>query len=597
MSWREIFCLTTILMVACVPASDPSAERGDSRTSEGDSGSASSTSDQGLDSAAISSSTGSDLQEPLWREVAKERGVDFDHSNGAQGDRVLVETMGGGGGFTDVDGDGDIDLILIDGGLLGEPDSRPLNRLLLNDGSGHFQDATERSGFVDREHGQGLAVGDIDNDGDPDLYVSNFGPDYLYLNRGDGTFEPRPLSEELSRWSASAIFFDLNKDSHLDLYVTGYIDLTLESHQPCVRHDLPSYCVPRDYAGQLDHLLLGDGKGGFEDVSEAVGLRSTDLPGRGLGVIASDYDDDGDEDLYVANDMDLNFLWNNLHDEGKLGLREEAFYLGAAASLEGRPEGGMGLEAGDFDADGDFDLFVTNFADQTNAVYQNESGVVWFESSYALGMGANTLSKVGFGIRLADFDLDGDLDLFVGNGHVDDNAEQLTQGAEYPQADQLFENRNGKFQEVSSSRFIKGELASQVARAVASGDIDGDGDLDLLVVNNGGTAMLLENLVSAERPRIGLHLEGVPPSNRDAYGAKVTVKSPGRTQVFEVRAGASYLATNDPRILVAIPDADEATVEIRWPSGREEVLNSVPAGSYHKIIEGKGVQSSTPFRR
>ena len=597
MRWSELFCLATILMVACVPATDPIAEQGESNSPEGNSVSGSSTAGEESEPTSISNSTKSDLQESMWREVARERGVHFDHSNGAQGDRVLVETMGGGGGFTDVDGDGDIDLIFIDGGLLGDPESRPLNRLLLNDGSGHFQDATESSGFVDREHGQGLAVGDIDNDGDPDLYVSNFGPDYLYLNRGDGTFQPRRFLAGLSRWSASAIFFDLNKDSYLDLYVTGYIDLTLESHQPCVRHDLPSYCVPRDYAGQLDHLLLGDGSGGFEDISVSVGLRSTDLPGRGLGVIASDYDDDGDDDLYVANDMDLNFLWNNLHDEGKLELREEAFYLGAAASIEGRPESGMGLEAGDFDGDGDFDLFVTNFADQTNAVYQNESGVVWFESSYALGMGASTLSKVGFGIRLADFDLDADLDLFVGNGHVDDNAAQLTQGAEYSQADQLFENRNGKFQEISSSAFIKGELASQVARAVASGDIDGDGDLDLLVVNNGGTAMLLENLVSADRPRIGLHLEGVPPSNRDSYGAKVTVTTPGRTQVFEVRAGASYLATNDPRILVAIPDAKEATVAIRWPSGREEVLNSVSAGSYHKILEGEGIQSSTPFRR
>jgi hypothetical protein len=352
-----------------------------------------------------------------------------------------------------------------------------------------------------------------------------------------------------------------------------------------------------------DHLLRGDGLGGFFDISAEAGIR-VDPPGRGLGVVATDFDDDGDDDIYVANDMDLNFLFVNHLESGRAHYRDEAVLLGCASSEDGSPEAGMGVDSGDFDGDGDFDIIVTNFEEETNALYRSEAGTAFIESSYHVGMGAPTLPHLAFGVRFLDFDLDGDLDLYVANGHIHDNAPELRQGSRHAQPDQLFENRAGKFVEALAPAIAAGRIPTLVGRAVASGDIDQDGDLDLLVMSNGGPAMVLENRASRERPRLGLRLEGRPPSNRDAYGAKVTVESGGAgegapplRQVYEVRAGSSYLASHDPRIIAAIPGAAAARVTIRWPSGRTETLESVPAGAYHHVIEGEGIRASTPFRR
>ncbi len=542
--------------------------------------------------------SGGDSSALPFVDVATERGVHFRHDNGARGERVLPETMGGGGGFLDFDLDGDFDLVLVDGGVLGGGEPRPPNRLLENDGTGHFTDVTEGAGMGDTEHGMGVAVGDVDNDGDPDLYFANFGPNALYLNRGDGTFEwATPEAAILPTWSSSATFLDFDGDGALDLYVVSYLDVDLETHHPCLRDGIPSYCAPRDYPPQVDHLLRGDGHGGFSDISEAVGIRDTGgTGGRGLGVVASDLDDDGDDDLYIANDMDLNFLFRNTRDEGTARFREEAVLFGSSASEDGRPQAGMGIDSGDFDGDGDFDLIVTNFEEQSNALYRNEEKVSMLEVSYHFGMGSTTLPFLAFGVRFLDFDLDADLDLFVANGHVFDNARELRQGSKWAQEDQLFENRSGRFVEVLAPAIAAGAIPIRVGRAAASGDFDSDGDLDLLVVNNGDTAVLLENRTSAAPPRLGLRLEGVPPSNRDAYGAKVTVEAAGRKQVFEVRAGSSYLSSHDPRLIVAIPGAASARVTIRWPSGRVETLEAVAAGGYHHIVEGDGIRGTTPFR-
>jgi len=536
-------------------------------------------------------------------DVAVERGLIFRHDDGALGERTLPETMGGGGGFLDYDQDGDLDIALIDCGPLAEGAARPLNRLFANDGAGRFTDVTEASGFGDNGRGMGLAVGDIDNDGDPDVYVTNFGENVLLVNRGDGTFaRATPEAARIPTWSVSATFLDHDRDGALDLYVVSYLDVTLATHRRCERGELHVYCSPRDYPPEEDHLLRGDGRGGFTDISAESGIR-VDPPGRGLGVLATDFDDDGDDDLYVANDMDLNFLFVNSLESGSARFREDAVLLGCAASEDGRPEAGMGVDSGDFDGDGDFDLVVTNFEEQTNSIYRNDGGAAFTESSYHVGLGAVSLPFLGFGVRFFDHDLDGDLDLYVANGHVFDNAAEMRQGSLHAQADQLFENRGGKFVDVLAPAVAAGAVPALVGRAAASGDIDDDGDLDLLVVNNGGPAMLLENRASRDPPRLGLRLEGTPPSNRDAYGAKVTIESSGTggapplRQVFEVRAGSSYLASHDPRIVAAVPGAESARVAIRWPSGRTETLEAVPAGAYHHIVEGEGIRASRPFRR
>ncbi len=586
------------LLLLCASLSLPSC--GDEKRSGGES-TAEGSAAGGSGAAGEGTEAGeSGADHAIFRDHTSAAGLDFVHNNGARGERYIVETMGGGGGFVDVDLDGDLDIVLIDGGGLTAGAPPPKHRLFLNEGTGMFRDATEGSGIVGGAPGMGLAVGDIDNDGDPDLYITCFGANELYLNRGDGHFDrsDKPQAQsDIDTWSTSANFFDADRDGALDLYVASYVVFSIATHKRCERRGVHAYCVPRDYPGALDHLLVGDGKGGFSDVSVAQSIRTPGTPGRGLGVVASDFDDDGDDDLYVANDMDLNFLLRNTLDEGTPGFREEAVFFGASASEDGRPEAGMGVDAGDADGDGDFDLIVTNFENQTNAFYRNDQGEYFVEMSSPVGMGVSTLRRLAFGCRFLDHDLDGDLDLFVVNGHVDDNAPKLNQGSLYAQPDQLFENRGQKFVEVLEAAYADGKIPTLVSRALASGDIDGDGDLDLLIVSNGGPVTLLENLAPRDRPRLGLDLEGVAPSNRDAYGAKVTVTAAGVSRVFEVRAGSSYLASHDPRIFVATPRASEATVTVRWPSGRVETWEGIATGSLYTIVEGEGPRAGTPFVR
>ena len=532
-------------------------------------------------------------------DISASAGVVFEHNAGLSGEKFLLETMHGGGGFVDVDGDGAVDIVLIDGGGWQPESTPPRHRIFRNDGRGRFEDRSATSGIAETAPGMGLAAGDIDNDGDIDLAITNYGPNALYLNDGDGTFTRSEASSAIAageKWSASAIFFDANRDGALDLYVSQYVVLTPESHERCIRRDLHAYCVPRDYDGEADYLFLGDGQGGFSDVSEAFTIRTPGTPGRGLGVIATDIDADGDDDLYVANDMDLNFLLRNTSDEGTPGFREEAFFVGGSASEDGRPEAGMGVDAADADGDGDPDLIVTNFESQTNAFYRNEEGLALVEISYPAGMGVSTLRRLAFGVRFFDYDLDGDQDLFVANGHVDDNAPALNQGSLYAQPDQLFENRDGKFVEILEPWHRPDGLPTRVGRALATGDIDFDGDLDVLVVNNNGPATLLENRTPRGTPRIGLALVGTGTSNRDAYGARVKVTAAGKTQFFEVRAGSSYLATNDPRLFIGCPGASTAEVVIAWPDGTTTTHPDLEVGSLYSIRQGQGVSERREFR-
>lgn len=539
-----------------------------------------------------------------FRDVSSTSGVDFRHFNGRSGRRYIVEIIAGGGGFLDYDGDGDLDLYLVDGAPLGgaATGATPTSRLFRNDGRGRFGDVTTASRVGFQGFGLGLAVGDVDNDGDPDLYVTSYGEDVLYRNRGDGTFDDVTAETGIREplISTSAAFLDYDRDGDLDLYVANYLDFDPARFEPCLQGGLEVYCSPNHYAGQTDHLWQNlyqeTGELGFRDVSIPSGIAPAD--GKGLGVVAGDVDGDGDPDLYVANDGTPNFLFlNQLSETGKPTFLESATLLGCAYGEAGKSQAGMGVDFGDFDVDGDADIFVTNLDGETNALYRNEDAIAMLESSYSTGLGAISLPFVGFGTRFLDFDADADLDIMVANGHVIDNIAELQQGAHFAQDLHLFENQGGQFREVLASLPERDRLARKVGRALATADWDDDGDLDVLIANNDDTPFLLENVAARRYPVAGLRLEGLPPgSPRDAYGARVTLRAEGLPlQVRDVMSARSYLAANDPRILLALPrESQEADVAIRWPSGKIENVK-VMSGAYHHIVEGRGVVRTTPF--
>jgi hypothetical protein len=528
-------------------------------------------------------------------DVTAASGIDFRHYNGWTGLRYIAEIMGSGGGFLDHDQDGDPDLLLLDGAPFPgfpAPDPPPRTRLYRNDGAGRFEDVTRGAGLDHPGFAMGMAVGDVDGDGAPDLYVTHFGPDVLYRNRGDGTFEDITDRAGIDdpRWTASATFFDAEGDGDLDLYVTGYLDFSVERHEPCSVGGVPIHCGPDAYGPIDDRLYRNDGTGRFEDAAAAAGIAG--LGGKGLGVVAGDLDDDGDQDLYVANDATPNFLFVNDSCDGQLRFREEAVFYGAAYGESAQAQAGMGVDLGDYDGDGDPDIVCTNLDNQGNSLYRNDGGTAMMESSYATGLAAPSLPWVGFGVRFLDFDTDADLDLFVANGHIMDTVGLVRQGGRFAQDAQLFENDGSRFREVRP-----GALARRVGRALATADVDGDGDLDVLITNNGDAPALLRNDAPRRGDAIGLRLEGAPPrSNRDAYGSRVVWEAFGARHVREVRAGGSYLASHDPRLLLAVdPGTPRTAVGIRWPDGAEETHDLTP-GAYHHVRQGAGVVGRTPFR-
>lgn len=530
-----------------------------------------------------------------FTEVAAQSGLDFGHFSGRTGKRYILEITGSGVGLFDYDGDGDLDAYFVQGARLpGSPSepSPPGSRLYRNDGSGRFTDVTEEAGVGHAGYGMGVAVGDVDGDGDLDLYVTGYGADVLYRNDGQGRFQDVTAEAGLGdpRWTTSAVFVDGDGDGDLDLYVAGYLDFSPERSPPCELRGHPVHCGPDAYDGIPDRLYENDGHGRFRDVSAAMGIGQAG--GKGLGVVAGDFDADGDQDIYVANDGTPNFLFINSRNEGRLGFREEGLYYGTAYGQDARALAGMGTDMGDFDDDGDLDIVVTNLDSQTNSVYRNDEGRAATESSTSVGLGASTLPWVGFGVRFFDYDLDGDLDLVVANGHVMDNVALVKEGASFEQPVMLFENSGGHFAEPCPGCLPKG-----VGRGLATGDVDNDGDLDVLISNNDGAPFLLRNDIAAGRAAIGLKLEGRGPgSPRDAYGARVSWTAEGRRRTRDVRAGASFCSSSDPRLLLAVPRAEgPQEVAIQWPDGAAETLRLVP-GAYHHAVQGEGVRSSTPFR-
>lgn len=490
-------------------------------------------------------------------DVTETSGVDFGHEWGPTPERHLPETMGGGGALLDVENDGDWDLYLIQSGSLPtEPnpprDDEPPNQLFQNAGDGTFLDVTDRAGAAaHRGYGQGVAAGDIDGDQLEDLYVTNFGPDVLFGNAGDLSFDDLTESSGISddRWTTGAVFFDADSDGDLDLFVTGYVAIDPSNPVYCGRQGagLRAYCNPDQYEGLRDRLWINDGQGAFIDGSSAAGL--TDTAGKGLGALAADFNGDGRLDVYVANDSVENRLWT----QGPDGVFNDATLLsGTGVNANGMSEAGMGLAAGDVDRDGDLDLFVTNLDEESNTLYRNDGE--WFTDVTArAGLDAASRPWVGFGAVLEDFDLDGDLDLAIANGHILHNIDRYHEGRTWAQPMSLYENDGeGRF---DTANHRLGPIANQsfVGRALLPGDLDGDGDSDLVLVQCGRTARILFNQTPLDRP--SLRVIGA--------GTGTTFQGPGDS-LWLSSAGPSYYGRGAPEILFvpnSLPEAPPGPIQ------------------------------------
>ncbi len=498
------------------------------------------------------------------------KGVDTVTWCGRRDKPHILESGGSGLALFDYDLDGDLDLYLVNGWRLegAEVKEKGRNALWRNRGDGTFEDVTEKAGVGDDGWGCGVATGDVDGDGDPDLFVTNFGPDVLYVNRGDGTFARAKDPPGIDGWSTGAVFFDADGDGDEDLYVAAYIDATLEDvlrAKPTLDwHGVKVMLGPFGLEGKRNAYFENLGGGKFADATAKAGL--TDVGAYfSFGVVALDLDADADLDLYVANDSNPNYLYRN---ERGGRFKEVGLWSGAALDANGLAQAGMGVSAGDYDEDGDPDLFVTNFAQDSSTLYRNEGKGLFADVSEAAGVRGPTYAPLSWGTAFGDFDLDGDLDLFVANGHIYPQADAVPEAAtSYAQTNLLLANRgDGRFADASRDAG-PGFLASKSSRGVAAGDIDNDGDIDLVISNIDAPPTVLHN--KTERRGHWLTV--------DAPGARrVVVEARGRRWTRDFVAGGSYLATSDPRFhfgLGQVEQVDRLTVV--WPDGAEQALADV----------------------
>jgi hypothetical protein len=535
----------------------------------------------------------------LFADVTGASGIDWVHVIGAKGEKLLPETMCGGAGWIDYDGDGRLDLYLVNGhgnSRLADANGVETNRLYRNEGGGHFRDVTAAAGVGDRGYGFGCAVGDIDNDGDSDLYVTNFGRNVLYRNEGNGTFSDITEAAGVAcpLWSASAAFLDVNGDGFLDLYVTNYLIYDIRREKACFGNaqKTASYCHPNLYDGAPDSLYINRGDGSFADVSKAAGVAiASRATAKGLGVLPTDFDRDGDMDILVANDSVANFLWRNL---GNGRFEDAALETGLALDSEGKPEACMGIDGADVNSDGWQDYYVTNFSQETDTLYSSDGAGYWEDGTIRAGLSSATYTPLGFGMRFLDFDLDGDQDIYTARGHILDDVEIRNPGQTFAQKDQLFENDGkGRFAECSASGGPY-FATRHVGRAAATADFDDDGDLDFLIVQLGERPTLLESRARDDLGRhwIGFALRGAGRVSRDAYGARVEVTTQRGTVVHEVRSSASYLSANDSRVLIGLGGSTASIPRVRvvWPDGSVEVFGNLAVDRYHELHHGAGTR-------
>ena len=522
--------------------------------------------------------------------VTEKAGIQFQHFNGAIGEKYLVETMGGGAAFFDYNNDDYVDIYLVNGAPLTEnkPDVLPINHLYRNNGDGTFTDATLKTGTGDTGYGIGCCVGDYDNDGYKDLFITNFGQNVLYRNKGDGTFadvsQQTGITDE-SIFSAGCAFADYNNDGWLDLIVVNYVILNLEDAPDCSQGGIPAYCRPEDFEPTPDHLYRNNGDGTFTNVTQEAGIN---LHGRGLGVIWTDIDNDGWIDLYIANDREANFLY---HNNGDSTFTELGELHGIARNEHGDAESSMGIDTADYDNDGDLDIILTHYQAETNTLYQNDGNGVFWDITAQSRLVEPTLLPLAWGTNFADFDNDGWLDLFFANGHLEDNIGKLEEVGGYKQQNQLFYNQgNGLYTDISS---ISGDglQIEKSSRGSVLGDYDNDGDMDLLIMNIADTPDLLRNDTPIKNNWLNIKLIGKK-SNRDAIGAKVTLQFGDVTRLIEVKSGGSYLSQNQSRLQVGLGTAEKVNrLVIKWQNGVQDVSENVKSNQWLTIEEGNGIIS------
>lgn len=527
-------------------------------------------------------------------DVAAEAGVDLLNVCGEQRKDYIVEVNGNGAAFFDYDNDGDMDLAIINGSTLKnmQRGGGPMVALYRNDGKGKFSDVTAGSGLTRKGWGMGACVADYDNDGFQDLYVTAFGPNVLYRNQGDGTFSDVTDRAGVGdvRWSTNCAFCDYDRDGDVDLYVANY--LTFDEKKiakrggstQCRFMGADVICGPKGLPGEPDALYRNNANGTFTDVTGPAGI--TDPGYYGFGVIASDLDDDGWPDIFVANDSKPNLLFQN----NKNGTFSEiALLAGIALNQEGREQAGMGVGVGDYDGDGRFDIFVTNFSHDTNTLHHNSGAAVFTDKTYAANLGESSFKYLGWGTGFVDLDNDGLLDIFIANGHVYPEIDDLKIGTKFLQSKQVYLNLgNGRYDEISQ-QVGGGVVLEKSARGAAFADYDNDGDVDVVVINLNDRPTLLRNDTDKTNHWLTLRLTGTK-SNRDAIGARVALKAAGRTQVAEVRSGGSYLSHNDSRIHFGLGSAETVdSLEIRWPSGLVETFETLKPDRIVSITEGKEI--------
>lgn len=558
-------------------------------------------------------------ENPPFEDATEETGLDFVHFNGMSGEMYYPEIVGSGAALLDYDADGDLDVYLIQGSMLGPgktledalrppASSRrpPTDRLYRNDltvdpdGTRRVRlvDVTKKAGLPPSTYGTGVATGDVDNDGWPDLYVVAYGANRLLRNRGDGSFEDVTKSAGLEddSWGAAASFSDFDGDGDLDLFLVNYVEFSLAENPKCYapssRRD---YCGPSSFPPVPDRLFRNRGDGTFEEVTGRL-LRDP-KPGPGLGVVAGDLNGDGRMDFYVANDGAVNHLWLQQEDGT---FRDDALLAGVAVNRQGKPEAGMGITLGDYDGDGDDDLFVTHLQQETNTLYVNGGGGLFDDRSAQSGLGPPSLPFTAFGTGWIDVDNDGRLDLLTVNGAVRILEELAQQGDPFPlgQPNQLFRNLGAKggevrFEEVTEAAG-RAFAAAEATRGAAFGDLDNDGDLDVVVTNDAGPARVLRNRLGQDQPWIGLRL--VESHGRDALGARIEVRRrDGPSLVRTVRTDGSFAAAHDPRGLLGLggDGGPVESVRVRWPSGRVEQWVDVPENRYTTLREGTGKPPGT----
>lgn len=517
------------------------------------------------------------------REVSAAWGVDFRHHHGGSGKRYMVETVVGGVVLFDFDLDGDVDIFLVDAAPLpGYEGEEPRSRLFRNDGPGRFVDWTDVAQLSLATYGCGGTAGDVDNDGDFDLYVTAFGANELLRNEGDGSFTRATAEARVGDplWSMSAAFSDTDRDGDLDLYVTNYVDFTLDTHKFCGdrRRTLQGYCHPSAYEGLPDRYYRNRGDGTFVDATVEAGFGGATHAG--LGVAFGDVDGDGWPDLYVANDADPNFLF---HNRGDGSFADVSLPSGTAYDEIGTAEGSMGVEFGDVDRDGDLDLVVTNFEFETNALYKNSGSRIFIDSRFPSRIAEPSLQDLAFGVVLVDLDHDADLDLVIANGHILDNAAEFDPNARYAQVNRVFENLGaGRFRALRDH----GLSAVRVSRGLAHADLDGDGDQDLVIVNSNDRAEVLENLAPAEKGGwLKVDLRGAQ-TNHFGVGARVEVELGSGGQLQEVQTGSSYLSQSSLTAHFGLAGADRVGgLTVRWPSGEAQRILGLPVNRSLLIFE------------